>query len=470
MESIKEDRFYLIENDKSVAVFDIETNYVVSLSKTHRENLLPIINVLEKANLHVNPQVLKTSKYEDGSNLAININLTPACNLKCTYCFAQGGNYGSLEKTMKGDIIHDLAKLIQNNITGSRKVRFEFFGGEPLLNFNTIKEILQFSRDFSKRESVDFIHRISTNLTYMDDEIVNALGENNFIVSISIDGSKPVQDSLRPFKNNDGSFDVIMANIKRLRKRFPGLTIVGRMTIAQKEHSVFDNIKELITTDYFDYISIYPASIKNSKDMSNAYQYYFDDDIKQQLQYVIANYSKLFELSPRFKGILEYEKIYDQILNGKTSVSHCAAGGTYFTISGDKSVVPCHRLCGKKEFTLNTESGILQKDIITEWSGTVDEHPQCSKCWARYICGGGCKQEHFSANGDIKSINTHSCEYHKFVIKSLIRCLDGFSDEFNHRNIQIDDLFVYCGRPVVPNRRNGELISELQQFEGVKVL
>lgn len=92
------------------------------------------------------------------------------------------------------------------------------------------------------------------------------------------------------------------------------------MTLAQKDYSMWDNLKELISTNYFDYASIYPASIKSED--GSPYKYYFDEEIKQQFEYVLEHYNQLLECSARFKGILEVEKILDEILNGKISVSH----------------------------------------------------------------------------------------------------------------------------------------------------
>lgn len=451
--TIINDRFCLFKTHDRDILFDIQSNLIYSVGLEQGGNSDKLINALNREDTCFNSQAIGLAKHQDGSNFALNINLTPICNLKCIYCFAQGGNYGNMVKPMDEDIIGQIDELVKNYKTSSNKVRLEFFGGEPLLNFNVIKTILSFTRNYSTKENMKFINRISTNLTHVNEEIIQTLGENNFIISVSIDGCREVQDSLRPFKNDKGSFDVIMNNVKSIREKFDNVIIVARITIAQKGISLLENIKALISTDYFDYVSIYPASIKDEKHPQKKYKYYFDEEIKQQINEVICNYDHLFDISKRFRGILEYEKIYDALLNGKISVSHCAAGATYFTLSGDKSVVPCHRLCGKDNFILNQDTSVLDRKIINDWSVKVDDHPECSKCWARYICGGGCKQEHYSANGTIHEVNKDSCKYHKFVLENLIVNLVKFPEAFNKRKIDVEDLFVYCGRPVVGNLR-----------------
>lgn len=451
MNTLENTRFHLVENKNKYIILDVDTSTPYIVDKN--QNVDTLLKEISNKQKNLNKDVLEKATYEDGSNFAINLNLTPACNLKCTYCFAQGGDYGQQGKlNMDEDIIPNIEALIRNNITKSRKVRFEYFGGEPLLNFKLIKKILDFCDKFSKEDNIEFIHRISTNLTVINEEIIDALGKNNFIISISIDGTRNVQNCLRPFKNGEGSFDKIMENIKRIREKYPNIKMVARMTLAQKDYSMWDNLKELISTNYFDYASIYPASIKSED--GSPYKYYFDEEIKQQFEYVLEHYNQLLECSARFKGILEVEKILDEILNGKISVSHCGAGGTYCTISSDKTIVTCHRLCGKGKYFLNTSiTGKLNQTLKNEWSRKVDDDKICSQCWARYICGGGCKQEHISATSEFIDKNKNSCEYQKLLIGTILKNIDNLSKNFKERFISLDDMFVYCGRPTVSNNR-----------------
>jgi uncharacterized protein len=459
---VQSNRFHLIEN--SDLIFDIQTNRVYKTAGEGLEVSDGFCRSL-KGWGECNREILAKAAYSDGSHLALNLNLTPFCNLKCVYCFAQGGHYGRLEKPMDEDVVSEIASLIREFRSPSQKVRFEFFGGEPLLNFKIMQKLVGFSKLFSRDNAVEFIYRISTNLTYVNQAIIDLLGQNNFIISVSIDGCQPVQDRLRPFKDGRGSFEPIMKNIRTIREQYPEVTIVARMTIAQKQVDLITNIKNLIETDLFDYVSIYPASVKDESQQK--YHYFCDAEVKGQIQEVLAQYAELFQDSSRFKGILEFEKIYDQLFSGKLSISHCAAGGTYFTISGDRTVSPCHRMCGNKEFILNSGSTQLDNAMIQQWSEKVDQHSECSQCWIRYICGGGCKQEHYSANGSIKLINQDSCAYQRFLVENIIRSLDWLPSDFRLKTRQLDDLFIYCGRPTVSNRRE---TTPPEVGEGFKLL
>src|SRR5215218_8408128 len=115
----------------------------------------------------VNQHRLAASSWGDGANLAINVNLTAFCNLGCSYCFADGGDYGRIKGKMESDTVEYIFDFIREHQTASRTTRFEFFGGEPLLNFERIQEICDLSERFSNETGVRFIHRISTNLTVL---------------------------------------------------------------------------------------------------------------------------------------------------------------------------------------------------------------------------------------------------------------------------------------------------------------
>ena len=438
-------RFHVINKEENNLWFDTQTHAIYKLASDKK---IEDDGFLEVANS--NSDVLLQSACADGSNLAINLNLTSACNLKCTYCFAQGGDYGLCSNNMDENMLERLETILDNELTSSRKARIEFFGGEPLLNFNMIRKTVAFCKEYQSKHHIQFIYRISTNLTFLTKEIADLLCENNFIVSVSIDGDKDTHDLQRPYKDDSGSFGDIIQNVEALRLRSQELIIVARMTIAQQKIALIDNIQALIDRALFDYMSIYPASLRRQERKKSIYSYYFNDEIRRQLKDVLNKYESLFNSSNRFKGVLEYERIYDALLKRKISVNHCAGGNTYFTLSADGHITPCHRLCGNKDFYIDEQSsGRVDRGKILDWRTKADERKSCHDCWVRYICGGGCKQEHYVYSGDVHHVNTNSCEYHKYIIQSLIENMFNFSEGFNRRKIEIDDLFVYCGRPVV---------------------
>lgn len=417
-----------------------------------------------------NRGVLASSGFQDGADLAINVNLTNLCNLSCTYCFAEGGDYGRIKSAMGPESVEDIFRFIERHVTPSRSVRFEFFGGEPLANFKTIREICERSLRVAERTGTRFVYRISSNLTLMPEGVLDLFARHRFIVSVSIDGGRTVQDANRPTKSGAGSFDRIIANVQRVRAASDDIVLVARMTVAQRSPTLLDNVRELWALDVFDYFQIYPAvapadsvnavpiSIGRKGEPapppSTAYvNFFLQEGMTEQFREFLAAYPSLFHPANRFKGVLEYERTVQMALEGMLALAFCSGGRTYFTHSPDRSISPCHRLVGDQSFDVGAGPDGLAREP-DEWRLPVDVHPVCSGCWARYVCGGGCRQENFVATGSIHELNSESCRYQLLLAEEVLRMMGRSSEDYRRRDrAQLDDLFVSCGRPVLDNGR-----------------
>jgi radical SAM protein with 4Fe4S-binding SPASM domain len=425
--------------------------------------------------------LLARSSYSDGANLAINVNLTGSCNLACTYCFADGGDYGRIRNSMQSHTVDAIFDFIRGHVTRSRVVRFEFFGGEPLLNFARIREICDRAHQFTAATDVQFIHRISTNLTVLPLEALALFADRNFIVSVSIDGGSTTHNRNRPTKGGQGSFEKILSNCKRVRTAGDGITLVARMTVVSSEPSLLDNVRELWSYNLFDYFQIYPGVTPAAGSSISSTcggglvqlgepkppRQTMHGGFLQQLSELLDHYPGLFQTGNRFRGVLEYERISEMVLTGKMALAYCSAGGTYFTFSPDDSIVPCHRLVGHPEFHASVGAA---PEELSEWTLPVDRHPVCSTCWARYICGGGCRQENFVATGSLRQLNEETCLYQRRLAEGVIRTLAFATDTYRTMTRQLDDLFISCGRPVVANareKRERRLEIDLRHFRPV---
>ncbi|HWN43545.1 MAG TPA: radical SAM protein [Thermoanaerobaculia bacterium] len=412
----------------------------------------------------VNRNVLMSSSYEDGSNLALNVNLTGSCNLDCTYCFADGGDYGRITDKMGSHTVDYIFDFIRGHVTRSRIVRFEFFGGEPLLNFARIQQICERSDEFSAETGIQFIHRISTNLTVLPKGAPELMRDRHFIVSVSIDGGAETHDRNRPTKAGGGSFDKILANCWKVREvGGDTVTMVARMTVVSSQPPLIDNVKELWGLNLFDYFQIYPGVTSGGScnggeglvqlGTKNTTKQTMNIDFLSQLEVLLAEYPNLFQPGNRFKGGLEYERLMQMVLEGKMALGFCGAGKTYYTISPDDSIMACHRMVGEVEYQIGTGPEGVTRDT-SEWTLPVDQHPVCSNCWARYVCGGNCRQENFVATGKLRALNEETCNYQLSLLAGVLRLIGRTDPSFRSRDRhRLDDLFVSCGRPVVPNSR-----------------
>ncbi|UFZ03307.1 SPASM domain-containing protein [Bradyrhizobium ontarionense] len=431
-------------------------------------NLLADNGIVSEANI----PVVREARISDGANLAINVNLTSVCNLGCTYCFADGGDYGRISGKLEGDIADDIFRFVQDRLHGEESVRFEFFGGEPLLNFERISAMCARAEAVSNETGIKFIHRISTNLTVLPEGALELFARHGFIVSVSIDGCRETHDRNRPTKGGRGSWDRIIANCRAVRAAGDDITLVARMTVMGGDPGMKENVRALWDMNLFDYFQIYPGvvprSIGQALDAKNGNfgQGTMAADFLDQLAEFVDGYSDLFNPDNRFRGVLEYERIADMVLRGKAALSFCSGGRNYFTFSPDHSIMPCHRLVGDTALQSGDSRTGIDATTLHDWRMPIDDHPVCSGCWIRYICGGGCKQENLQATGSLNSPSAEGCRHQIQLVENVVGMLAAQDDSYRMRDrSQLDDLFVSCGRPVMLNFRNDAESPPLQHFQ-----
>jgi uncharacterized protein len=414
----------------------------------------------------VNARRLEESAFADGANLAVNINLTAFCNLGCTYCFADGGDYGRIKGKMEAETVDHLFTLIRERVTETQTVRFEFFGGEPLLNFALIEEICARGERMTEELGIRFNHRISSNLTVLPKGAPELFAARRFVVSVSLDGGKETHDRNRPTKGGRGSYDNIVGNCRKVREvGGDAVTLVARMTVTGGDPTMADNVRLLWDLNLFDYFQVYPAVVPAERNdiftqiapvgaaPAPKTTFTTPPTFLRELAEFVEIYPSLFTPDNRFRGLLEYERLVDMVLQGKMALSYCSAGRNYFTLSPDDSIMPCHRLVGETDFQVGSgPEGITAS--LEEWRLPVDNHPVCGECWIRYLCGGGCKQENYVATGRLNGPNPEMCRYQISLVENVVAMAASQGEAYRAASRgQLDDMFVSCGRPVVANLR-----------------
>ena len=371
--------------------------------------------------------------------LAINVNLGPYCNLACSYCFANGGDYGTITRAMDESYAEKIFSLIKKNYNKNTGLRLEYFGGEPLMNFKVLSHINDWLDPRLDEMGIKLIKRISTNMTCMTEEILEFFKNNDFIISVSIDGGREVQNKQRAFKNGEGSFDIILENMRKIKEACPDTKTVARMTYHDPGDDLVENVRLLSDTGVFDYISIYP-SISAWMDKEHSFKLRMIDNITN----LIDEYGNLLEDFPNLKGILEFDQIISQLVHRKSSIHHCRAGTAYFTFSPDEKIVPCHRLAGDKRFSLD------EITFLDEWNESAYDNETCRDCRAVSICGGGCRHEHFIATGSLNKPNPDVCLYQTSLLDGILKNYHMFDHkDYDNSLEELSYLFTNCGRQVV---------------------
>lgn len=419
----------------------------------------------------VNSARVAQTAFSDGSNLAINVNLTAVCNLGCSYCFAEGGDYGRIKGKLGSDIGEDIFRFIEERVSPGQAVRFEFFGGEPLLNYTQIAAMCARAEEISSAKGIRFINRISTNLTVLPPGAAELFARHRFIVSISIDGDRHTHDRNRPTKGGKGSWEKIIRNCYEVRAAGEEITMVARMTVVGEVPPLIDNVRALWGLNLFDYFQIYPGVVPREK--SHIFGEQTPDNpgttmnvgFLKQLAALLEEYPKMFGGNNRFRGVLEYERIVDMVVQGKAALSFCSGGRNYFTFSPDHSIMPCHRLVGDTSMQVGTSAAGLSGTGLDVWRLPIDSRPVCSQCWIRYICAGGCRQENLQATGDLNVPSEEGCTYQIKLVEGVLGMLASQEQSYATRDrLQLDDMFVSCGRPMVVNLRRDPALPALRHF------
>jgi uncharacterized protein len=340
----------------------------------------------------------KSDKLEKINSLSINVSQT--CNMTCDYCYANQGTYGEDSKIMDINTAFGVLNYLICKNFFSKNVEIIFFGGEPLINFELIKNIISYLKSLNL--VTKFIFRLSTNGTLLSNEIIQFICDNNIKTSISLDGSKDDHDKRRRFKNNSGTFDIVSENIKKIINKRPDLVLIK---------SVFEEDSNLISRyKFINRLGVKAVDFKEPISLNSSQKYL--KVFRKLINFVLKN--KAF-YKTKLNGM---EKLAQRIQNRDISNFPCGAGRNYLAVDALGNFYPCHRFIGKPEFQLgNFTNGldISSQRIYSDYNS--DKKESCSACWARFLCAGGCYYENYMTHGDMLKVGNELCEGNKEYIK-----------------------------------------------------
>ena len=332
------------------------------------------------------------------------------CNLKCAYCFAKEGGYRGERMLMPfetGAAAIDF--LIKNS--GSRKnLEIDFFGGEPLMNFDVVKKITMYCREKEHVYNKRFRFTLTTNGVLLNDETMNFINEYMDNVVLSLDGRKEINDRLRKKAGGQGSYDQVLPKFLKLIEKRNHARYFVRGTYTRHNTDFSEDVKHLAGLG-FKKISVEPVVAPETEDFALKPS---DADI------LCGEYEKLAEYMLISKNNDAFEFFHFNIdLEGgpcvKKRVTGCGAGTEYMAVSPDGKLYPCHQFVGMDGFVLgdvyngihnfSTRSSFARSNLYTK--------EKCAPCWAKYYCGGGCAANAFNINGDIDIPYELGCVLHR---------------------------------------------------------
>ncbi len=346
---------------------------------------------------------------------AMCLNVSHNCNLACEYCFADGGTYNDERKTMSYDTAKAAIDMLVEMSGSRRNLEVDFFGGEPMLDFEVVKKTVLYARSIEKERGKNFRFTITTNAYRLNDEDIDFFNEQMYNVVISIDGRKEVHNRVRKTVGGKDSFDDVIKNALRFKERRKGQYYV-RGTFTRYNLDFCSDV--LFLNDLgFDQLSIEPVVLKPESPMSIR---------EQDLPRIIAEYDKLAEeyiarrKTDKWFNFFHFMIDIDNAPCAVKRLKGCGAGGEYVAVAPDGTVYPCHQFDGIKSVALgNVFDGVNNDELRKKfYYCSVPTKTDCSECWAKYYCSGGCMANSFKFNGDINMPYKPACE----LMKKRVEC------------------------------------------------
>lgn len=365
---------------------------------------------------------------EGGIIKALCLHLAHDCNLVCRYCFAGQGKFGGSPGLMAPEVGKKALEFLMEASGPRRHVEVDFFGGEPLLNFNVLRMLVDYGRDLARERGKEIKFTVTTNAVLLDREAGDFLNSNNISVILSMDGRPAVHDAMRPFPGGQGSYDIVLKNIRAFlsARRYRDYYIRGTYTAVNTDF--FRDVEHLASLG-FDNISLEPV-------VAGPGEYYA---LRNEMLYDIASqYEELVRLILKMKRDgrnLSFFHFNIDIGGGPClpkRMSGCGAGHQYLAVDPEGVLYPCHQFVGREEFVMGSVfEGIRRGDLVHRFKNThLYSKDGCGQCWAKFFCSGGCHASAYLYSGSLEKPYGPGC----VLAKKRLECALYLSA---HKNLQI---------------------------------
>ncbi len=374
------------------------------------------------------PMADKLKKKTAGVVKALCLHIAHTCNLNCSYCFASQGKYHGERAVMSFEVGKRALDFLVENSGTRRNLEVDFFGGEPLMNFQVVKDLVAYARSIEKERGKNFRFTLTTNGVLIDDDVIEFANREMSNVVLSLDGRKEVHDKFRVDYAGNGSWEKIIPKFQKLVKARNGKNYYMRGTFTHANPDFLEDIKVMLDLG-FNELSMEPVVCAKG-DPSEL--------TERDIEIVKEQYEKLAELmlekDSEEKPFTFYHYMID--LTGGPCIykriSGCGSGTEYMAVTPWGDLYPCHQFVGDEKFKLgDIFNGVNNSDIQNEFlSCNVYARKECKDCWAKLYCSGGCAANAYHATGSIKGIYKNGCELFKkrmecAIMVAVTRALNG---------------------------------------------
>lgn len=379
----------------------------------------------EIESLRENGLLFSEDIYEEDINMsnqnivkALCIHIAHDCNLKCNYCFASQGDFDGEKIHMSLSVGKKALEFLVENSGSRRNLEIDFFGGEPLMNFGVVKDLVAYGRELEKKYNKNFRFTITTNGLLLDKDKMDFINEHMDNVVLSLDGRKDVNDKMRQTVTGEGSYDIIVPKFLEFVKLRGNKSYYLRGTFTSHNIDFSRDVLDLKNLG-FNSISVEPVVASPENDYAL---------LEEHLEKIIAEYEELskeyIKMHKSGDGFDFFHFMID-LNQGPCAIkriSGCGAGVEYLAVTPEGRLYPCHQFVGDEDFKMgDVFNGVHAKDLRDKFKkANVYSKEECKGCWAKFYCSGGCHANAYNFNKDINKPYKIGCEMEKKRIECAI--------------------------------------------------
>lgn len=358
---------------------------------------------------------------------ALCLHIAHDCNLACKYCFAEEGEYHGDRSMMSFEVGKQALDFLVENSGNRRNLEVDFFGGEPLMNFEVVKQLVAYGRSLEDEHNKKFRFTLTTNGVLLDDEVMEFANREMANVVLSIDGRKEVHDTMRPTRNGKGSYDLIIDKFKKFAKLRAGKSYYVRGTFT---HDNLDFSKDVLhlADEGFDQISVEPVVGPEEERYTIK-----EADLPKIMEEYDLLAKEIIKREKEGRGFTFFHFMID--LTGGPCVakrlSGCGSGTEYLAVTPWGDLYPCHQFVGEDDFAVgNVFDGVTRQDIVSEFKKTsVYSKEDCRECFVRFYCSGGCSANSHKLNGTINGTYDVGCRLERKRVECALMVKAALADQ-----------------------------------------
>lgn len=424
----------IVENQMEESAKEAVTEKLIATGKFEKEVLIEAVDEifeLKEAQMLFTEDIYEKSidafKNRETVVKALCLHIAHDCNLACKYCFAEEGEYHGRRALMSFEVGKKALDFLVAN-SGSRvNLEVDFFGGEPLMNWQVVKDLVAYGRSLEEPYHKKFRFTLTTNGVLLNDDILEFANKEMSNIVLSIDGRKEVHDFMRPFRGGQGSYDGIVPKFQKVAESRNQMDYYVRGTFTHHNLDFAADVCHLADLG-FKQISVEPVVAPETEDYALK-----EEDIPKILEEYDKLAVELIKRRKEGKGVNFFHFMID--LQGGPCVykrlSGCGSGTEYLAVTPWGDFYPCHQFVGQEEFLMgNVDTGIVNTSIREEFKTcNVYSKEKCKNCFAKFYCSGGCAANSYNFHGSIHDAYDLGCELQRKRVECAIMIKAALAEE-----------------------------------------